>query len=87
MILSLCGTPEWSRGLESITRRGGGGNKQCELSILAEQHFKFVCRVIDKRSYCCAAAGEVEEGVGSVSLGHLIQHGQHLDRVSRLRTR
>lgn len=66
---------------------GGVCKKECELSILGKAHFEIVCRVTDKRSYRCAAAREVEEGVGAVSLGHLIQHGQHFDRVSRLHTR
>lgn len=79
--------PLWNLIMVTWVRDAGVSNKQREPSILGERHFKIVCRVTDKRSYCCAAAGEVEEGVGSVSLGHLIQHGQHFDRVSRLRKR
>lgn len=36
------------------------------------------------KAYCRTATRKVEEGIWAVSLGHLIQHGQHFDRVFRL---
>lgn len=31
------------------------------------------------KTYCCTATRKVEEGIWTVSLGHLIQHWQHFD--------
>ena len=45
------------------------------------------CVFLIGQSHRCTASWEVEEGIRTVSLRHLVQHRQQLDRVSWLQER